>query len=55
MNSHIESLERPKEEVLKAHVKNLPEKEMLEKVVLEKRKRKLLEKYVNNLVPREEE
>jgi len=54
VRSMIASFERPREEQLKAHVKNLPEKALLEKVVLEKRKRRLLEKYVNNLVPKEE-
>lgn len=54
VRSMIESFERPREEQLKAHVKNLPEKALLEKVVLEKRKRRLLEKYVNNLVPKEQ-
>lgn len=51
----IACLERPQAEVLKAHVKNLPEKEALQRVVLEKRKQRLLEKYVNNLKPKEEE
>lgn len=55
VKNHIESLEQPREEVLKALVKNLPEKQVLERVVLEKRKQKLLEKYVNNLKAKEEE
>lgn len=54
VKSMIESLEKPQERQLKAHV-NLPEKELLAKVVLEKRKQRLLEKYVNNLKPKEEE
>jgi len=50
----VKGFEQPKAELLKAHVEDLPEKEALQKVVLEKRKKRLLEKYVNNLVPRQE-
>ena len=34
----IAGFEMPKEQLLKSHVANLPEKQMLERVVLEKRK-----------------
>jgi len=55
VDAMIAGFEMPKEQLLKSHVANLPEKQMLERVVLEKRKQKLLEKYVNNLKPRSED
>jgi len=43
----VAKFEKPAEQQFKAHVR-VPQKEDLEKAVLEKRKKRLLEKYVTN-------